>query len=124
MCSIIRRPSMSWAAVNRISVDAPSEADQIVERFRHRAGKVDLQPGFLSFEVWREEAGKEVLVLTRWARKEDFEAWVGSDAFQQAHRPAKGSPGSAAGTVYEIVIGERLDPRSAEPPVPASSDPR
>jgi heme oxygenase (staphylobilin-producing) len=99
---------MSWAAVNRITVESPADADRMVERFRHRAGKVDLQPGFLNFEVWREEEGKEILVLTRWARKQDFVSWVESDAFREAHKPARGSPGSAAGTVYEIVLGDRV----------------
>jgi len=95
---------MPWVAVNRITVESPAEADRVVEAFRHRAGKVDLQPGFLSLEVWREEEGTEVMVATRWATKEQFSAWVNGPAFQEAHRKAKGGPGSAHGTVYEVVI--------------------
>ncbi|MCI4323535.1 MAG: antibiotic biosynthesis monooxygenase [Thermoplasmata archaeon] len=95
---------MSWALVNRIAVESPEEADQLVNAFRKRAGKVDQQPGFEKFEVWRESEGKEVLVLTRWQRKQDFEAWIESPAFRDAHRHAGDSPGSAAGSAYEVVI--------------------
>jgi heme oxygenase (mycobilin-producing) len=95
---------MAWMAVNRITVDSPAEADRVVEAFRHRAGKVDAQPGFQGLEVWREEAGKEVLVSTRWATKEQFLAWANGPAFQEAHRKARGGPGAAHGTVYEVVI--------------------
>ena len=95
---------MSWTSVNRITVETPSDADRIVDAFRHRSGKVDLEPGFQGFEVWREESGKEVLVITRWQRKEDFHAWVNGPAFQAAHRRAQGSPGEANGSVYEVVL--------------------
>lgn len=95
---------MPWVAVNRITVESPAEADRVVEAFRHRAGKVDLQPGFQGLEVWREEEGKEVLVSTRWESKEQFLAWVNGPAFQEAHRRAQGGPGAAHGTVYEVVI--------------------
>jgi len=95
---------MAWVGVNRITTESPADADRLVEAFRHRAGKVDLQPGFESFEVWREETGHEILVLTRWARRDDFVAWTESTAFQDAHRRAQGAPGTAAGTVYEVVL--------------------
>jgi heme-degrading monooxygenase HmoA len=99
-----RGRSVTWVLVNRITVDTPEEADQVVEAFRHRAGKVDLQPGFLGLEVWREQGGKEVVVSTRWQRTEDFEAWIRSPAFQHAHARASESPGTGHGTAYEIVI--------------------
>ncbi|HKV90761.1 MAG TPA: antibiotic biosynthesis monooxygenase [Thermoplasmata archaeon] len=95
---------MVWVAINRIHVETPGEAEQVLNAFRHRSGKVDLQPGFLKFEVWREEEGREVLVLTRWERKEDFLAWVESPAFRQAHAHAGSSPGTGDGSVYEVAI--------------------
>jgi heme-degrading monooxygenase HmoA len=95
---------MPWVLVNRISVDSPGEADRLVEAFRHRAGKVDQQPGFLGIEVWREEDGKEVMVTTRWREKEDFRAWMDGPAFRQAHARVEGGPGRAAGSAYEVVI--------------------
>ena len=79
---------MTWVLVNRISVGTPDEADRVVEAFRHRAGKVDLQPGFLGIEVWREEGGKEVMVSTRWRHREDFQNWLNGPAFRQAHERA------------------------------------
>ena len=95
---------MVWTAVNRIEVGSPDEADRVVERFRHRAGKVDLQPGFRGFELWREEGGKEVMVITRWERKQDFESWVNGPAFREAHARARGSPGDSSGSVYEVIL--------------------
>jgi heme-degrading monooxygenase HmoA len=95
---------MPWIAVNRISVEEPSEADRLVEAFRRRSGKVDEQPGFLGFELWREEAGRDVMVLTRWRHREDIEAWIESPAFREAHRHAEGAPGRGAGTIYEQVL--------------------
>jgi len=95
---------MTWVLVNRISVDSPADADRIVEAFRQRAGKVDQQPGLLGIEVWREEEGKEVMVSTRWRNKEDYQNWIDGPAFRQAHERARGSPGQASGSVYEVVI--------------------
>jgi len=95
---------MAWVLVNRISVGSPVEADRIVEAFRHRAGKVDQQPGFLGIEVWRQEEGKEVMVSTRWRNKEDYHNWINGPAFREAHERAKGAPGQANGSVYEVVI--------------------
>lgn len=95
---------MPWVLVNRIAVETPAEAEQIVEAFRHRAGKVDLAPGFRGLEVWREAQGREVIVSTRWDRKEQFEAWLASPAFRLAHARAEGSPGTAQGTAYEVVL--------------------
>ncbi len=101
---------MSWVSVNRIRVDGPTEADAIVEAFRHRSGRVDEQPGFLGFELWREEGGREVMVLTRWTRREDFLAWVESPAFRQAHRHAAGAPGTAEGMLYEALLATEAPP--------------
>lgn len=95
---------MEWISVNRITVDSTAEADRLVEAFRNRSGKVDQQPGFLRFEVWREESRREVMVVTRWARREDFEAWVNGPAFREAHRHAAGAPGTPGGSLYEVVL--------------------
>ncbi|MCI4355474.1 MAG: antibiotic biosynthesis monooxygenase [Thermoplasmata archaeon] len=95
---------MTWIAVNRISVDSSADADRIVEAFRHRTKKVDLQPGFLKFEVWREEASHEVMIVTRWQQRADFVAWTESAAFREAHHRAQGAPGTPGGSVYEVVL--------------------
>jgi heme-degrading monooxygenase HmoA len=85
-------------------VAGPEEADQLVSAFRHRSGKVDQQPGFLKFELWREAEGREVLVLTHWRDRADFEHWVESPAFREAHRHAAGAPGQGAGSLYEVAL--------------------
>jgi heme oxygenase (staphylobilin-producing) len=103
---------MTWVAINRITVATPDEAQRLLEAFRHRSGRVDLAPGFESFEVWREEADSEVLVLTRWRRREDFQAWVDSPAFRAAHAHAHDAPGSGQGAVYEVAIGAGSAPRA------------
>ncbi|MCI4335076.1 MAG: antibiotic biosynthesis monooxygenase [Thermoplasmata archaeon] len=95
---------MVWVGVNRITVDSAEEAEQIVNAFRHRAGKVDRAPGFLKFELWKEEKGREVMVLTHWREQADFQHWIESPAFREAHRHAEGSPGQGAGGLYEVVL--------------------
>ncbi|MGI0052874.1 MAG: antibiotic biosynthesis monooxygenase [Thermoplasmata archaeon] len=95
---------MPWLLVNRISVESPKDAEVLVEAFRHRAGKVDQQPGFLGIEVLREVEGKEVMISTRWQNRHDFEAWLSSPAFQTAHQHVGGGPASAQGTAYEVVL--------------------
>jgi heme-degrading monooxygenase HmoA len=95
---------MPWIGINRIRTDSPEEADALIERFRHRSGKVDRQPGFVSFEAWREESGTEVMILTRWQGREDFLAWTDSEAFRHAHAHAEGAPGRGHGELYEVVI--------------------
>ena len=106
---------MVWVGVNRITVESLEEGEQVLNAFRHRAKRVDLQPGFLQFEVWREDGGKEIMVLTRWARKEDFMAWVESPAFRHAHSRAGESPGSAAGSIYEVAIGSDAPAAPSQP---------
>ena len=96
---------MSWVAVNRIRVESPEEADRLVSAFRGRSGRVDLQPGFERFELWREADGREVMVLTRWQRREDFERWVDSPSFKTAHERATGAPGQSHGELYEVLLG-------------------
>ena len=94
---------MAWLLANRIKVESPADAERVIEAFRGRARKVDTQPGFLGFELWKEESGKEVVVTTRWRAKSDFEAWLNSPAFHESHHRAKGTPGEAHGSAYEVV---------------------
>ena len=94
---------MVWLLVNRISVESPEDADKVIQAFRGRARKVDSQPGFLGFELWREEEGKEVVVATRWRSRSDFESWLHSPAFHESHQRATGTPGEAHGSAYELV---------------------
>jgi heme-degrading monooxygenase HmoA len=77
---------MAVVRINAITV--PSErAAELEERFAARAGEVASSPGFEAFELLRPSDDKDVyLVYTRWRSQEDFDAWVGSPAFQHGHK--------------------------------------
>ncbi len=86
---------------NRIPVSLGFEAD-FEDRFRNRVHLVDSAPGFVRNEIHRprpskfnRETGKFEAdpegdgyyeVKTWWRTLEDFEAWVHSPAFAEAHR--------------------------------------
>ncbi len=72
------------AVINRLPVKE-GMADQVVERFANGQGFVQAFPGFVSMEVLSAEETDEVMVITRWRDKTDFDAWVASDAFKMAH---------------------------------------
>ena len=73
------------AITNRLPVKE-GRADEVVERFSGSRGDVQDCPGFVSMEVLRSQDETEVLVITRWQSREDFDAWVQSDSFRAAHR--------------------------------------
>jgi heme-degrading monooxygenase HmoA len=77
---------MSVVRINAITV--PGErAEELEQRFAARAGEVAKSPGFEAFELLRPSDDKDVyLVYTRWRSQEDFDAWVGSPAFQHGHK--------------------------------------
>jgi heme oxygenase (mycobilin-producing) len=75
-----------YVVANRVPVAAEWH-DAFEERFRARAGQVDLQPGFVRMEILRPDAEDGVyVVLTHWQDKAAFENWVGSDDFKIAHQ--------------------------------------
>ena len=64
-----------------------NSAAELEQRFAGRAGLVSSAPGFEAFELLRPTDDRDVyLVYTRWHSQEDYEAWVGSPAFQHGHR--------------------------------------
>ena len=75
-----------YAVTNRIKVKTGHGHD-LEETFGKRGG-VEKEPGFKSFELWRQEAEEDhevYLVVTRWETKEDFKNWTQSDSFKEAH---------------------------------------
>ena len=85
----------------RIPVNSPEQADQMIERFKNRTGKVDSYPGFLGFELLRGE--EECVSMTRWASREDLDRWMNSPDNVQAHARTPeytqaGGHGAAPGT--------------------------
>lgn len=77
------------AITNRLPVK-DGRADEVVERFSGSQGSVQGFPGFVSMEVLRSEDATEVLVITRWKTREDFDGWVKSESFREAHRQSNG----------------------------------
>jgi heme-degrading monooxygenase HmoA len=101
--------SLSYVVINAITV--PDEGRQTFEeRFAARAGEVGKSKGFEAFELLRpanEGAGDRYFVYTRWARKEDFEAWMESQAFQRGHAASAGeAPKKPVGTGSEVLAYE------------------
>ncbi len=92
---------------NRVQVGA-EHAATFEEAFRRRAGAVDDTPGFVRNMVLRPTGeGDPYIVLTMWESRAAFEAWVGSDAFSEAHRGARGAGGpgmSSALEVHEVIL--------------------
>lgn len=78
------------AITNRLPVKE-GMAEEVVERFSSSRGSVQDFPGFVSMEVLRSEDATEVLVITRWESREDFESWVNSESFREAHRQSDGA---------------------------------
>jgi heme-degrading monooxygenase HmoA len=93
---------MTFVAINAIEV--PAERSQaFAERFAKRAGMVSKSPGFVRFELLRPaDGGTRWLVTTHWERREDFEGWLGSSAFDRGHGRGEGqqpaSPPVATGS--------------------------
>lgn len=75
-----------FIVMNRVMVK-DEWRDQLIERFTHRKGKIDLQPGFVRMQVLEpEKPGLPTVVLTEWEDKSAFEQWVGSEDFREAHQ--------------------------------------
>ncbi len=74
-----------FIVMNRIPVN-PAYAEQFEQRFKDRVGEVDKMQGFIRNQVLRPAAEDlPYIVMTYWEGKEDFEAWVDSDAFKKGH---------------------------------------
>ncbi len=71
--------------MNRIPVK-PEHAEAFEQTFLQRAGLVDKMPGFINNQLLRPTKPDEpYIVLTLWESREQFEAWVHSDAFTKGH---------------------------------------
>jgi heme-degrading monooxygenase HmoA len=114
-----RSPMITVA--NRIFVD-PSFAEQFETRFRERAGLVDRMQGFISNQVLRPvNAGDPYVVMTLWARREDFVAWTESDEFRQGHARSGTLPKEAFTApnkleVHEVFLDSSRPDLEDEPP--------
>lgn len=96
-----------FIVANRVPVAAGWEAE-FEERFRNRAGQIDKQGGFVRMQVLKPHSeGAPYIVLTTWADKAAFDAWVGSDDFKAAHRnpmPKEAFDGEGKLEMHEVVV--------------------
>ena len=80
-----------FVGTNRIKIKK-GYGKELEELFRSR-GEVAREPGFVDFELWRQEGDsehEEYLVVSRWESEEHHNQWLRSDSFKQAH---SGPPG-------------------------------
>lgn len=87
---------------NRIEVD-PNQASDFEKRFAQRLGGVDQAPGFIRYSLLKPlQPGLPYQVVTVWQTQADFEAWVASPAFRQAHSGARGGTSSSL-EIYSLI---------------------
>src|ERR1700687_668285 len=97
---------MEVVKINAIEV-APGRGEALEERFANRAGEVEQQPGFLSFELLRPVEGEtRYFVYSRWKSEEHYRAWVESPAFTRGHAQAAAASGGPVATHSELLSFE------------------
>lgn len=96
-----------YVVANRVRV-APGWEAQFEDRFRHRAGQVDKQAGFVRMQILRPADEKSpYVVFTTWESESAFNNWVGSEDFKLAHQnplPKEAFAGEGALERHEVVI--------------------
>ena len=101
-----------YVVANRVPV-AKGWEEQFEQRFRHRAGQVDKQAGFVRMEILRPADGDSpYVVLTTWEDQAAFDAWVGSEDFRLAHQnplPKEAFDGEGRLECHEVVISARRE---------------
>ncbi|EIC23896.1 antibiotic biosynthesis monooxygenase family protein [Thiorhodovibrio frisius] len=104
-----------FIVMNRVAV-VEDFAEMFEDRFRHRAGQIDKQPGFIRMQVLKPQTpDTPYLVQTTWRDRQAFEAWVGSEDFKIAHSnpmPKEAFSGEGKIEMFEGMI----DSEVADPP--------
>lgn len=88
----------------------PKEAkDHLSKRFGASAQNMKEVPGCLEFMFLNneQEDGKQI-VFTKWESKADYEAWLHSDAFKNAHKEKRESKEKGPTTSNELNAYEVL----------------
>lgn len=77
---------MNFVVANRVFLK-PEYNDEFEKRFKHRAGQIDQQIGFVSMQVLKPKSeDTPYIILTHWVNEQAFNNWVGSDDFKVAHQ--------------------------------------
>src|SRR4051794_15293654 len=84
-CRALAHCRSVYVSMSRLRV-APERSDDLVSAFRARAGLVDAFDGFVDLQVWRSDRDPtEVLMVSRWASREHFTAYMRSAEHRVSH---------------------------------------
>lgn len=101
-----------YIVTNRVPV-APGWEEAFEERFRKRAGQVEKCNGFVSMHILKPASpDTPYVVMTTWADRASFEAWVGSPDFRAAHAnplPKEAISGEGRIEQFDIIISATTD---------------
>lgn len=71
---------------NRVFVHADWQ-QEFEQRFEHRAGQIDTQPGFKRMQIHKPiSKDTPYVVYTEWESEAAFKQWIGSEDFKLAHQ--------------------------------------
>ena len=88
----------------------PERKEVFEKAFAARSGLIDQMPSFLGLDVLRHSEGKDHVILTRWQRREEMEAWLRSPAWLQAHMSVRIDPEKARpGVDMYLDVYERVE---------------
>jgi len=95
-----------YAVVNRITAEKPHSIGEVIKAFKTRSGLIEGLPGFRGLLVLASREAGEVLVVTLWDSRDDFESWVRGEGFRRAHERARArrlEGVESSGLEYEVV---------------------
>jgi len=103
----------SYVAINVLTVPEGAGA-HLEERFGARAGMVEGSAGFEGFQLLRPTQGTDkYFVFTRWASKDDFEAWRdGMGALAHAREGQSGPPASMGAELWAFDVVLDVQPKT------------
>lgn len=90
-----------FIAMNRLQI--PAEARERIESAFKYMSRFEGTEGFLGFELLRRNEADELLAITRWATRQDFENWTNSAHFARAHEGQRGGGMPSHLETYETV---------------------
>lgn len=95
----------AFVVSSEVHIDA-DHADGLEAAFRGRLGEVDGWPGFRHLEVWRDVTRPgQYLMVSWWDTREDWVAYMRSDAHDRSHArmPTDPRPDAAGVRRWELV---------------------
>jgi len=78
-------------------------AERMIAAFKQRNREVDAMPGFRGFQLLRDESQTELVTVTQWDSREDFERWRASQQMVRVHAGGERGTGQPTLIIYDIV---------------------